>query len=53
MKVSTFISYYLKASRKTHVEIAREVGSARPNMLSMIKKGATEIPLNRIPALAE
>jgi transcriptional regulator with XRE-family HTH domain len=53
MKVSAFISYHLKHSRKTHVEIAREVGLSSSNTLSMIKNGTMKIPLDRVPALAD
>jgi len=53
MKVSAFIAYHLKASRKTHVEIAREVGFGSSNTLSMIKNGTMRIPLDRVPSLAE
>jgi hypothetical protein len=53
MKVSAFIAYHLKTSRKTHVEIAREVGFSSSNTLSMLKNGTMKIPLNRVPALAE
>jgi len=53
MKVSEFISSHLKRSRKTHIEIAREVGFGSPNILSMIKNGSTKVPLDRVPALAD
>lgn len=37
---------------KTQAEIATEAGFPNPNMLSMIKTGATRLPLDRVPALA-
>ena len=53
VSVSSFISFHLRASRKTHVEIAREVGFSSSNMLSIMKNGTMKIPLDRVPALVE
>ncbi|MEQ8600149.1 MAG: helix-turn-helix transcriptional regulator [Devosia sp.] len=38
---------------KSQAEIAGEAGFTNPNMISMIKSGATRIPLDRVPALAK
>jgi hypothetical protein len=38
--------------RKTQAEIAVEAGVVNPNMLSMVKTGASRLPLDRVPALA-
>ena len=40
------------AGRKTQAEIAAEAGFVNPNMLSMIKSGASKLPLDRVPQLA-
>ena len=37
---------------KTQAEIAAEAGFTNVNMLSMIKTGATRLPIDRVPALA-
>lgn len=37
---------------KSQAEVASEAGFINPNMLSMVKSGATRIPLDRVPALA-
>ena len=37
---------------KSQAEIASEAGFANPNMVAMIKSGATRLPLDRVPALA-
>lgn len=42
----------LLAHRKTQKVIAYEAGFVNPNLISMIKNGATKIPLDRVPALA-
>ncbi len=40
------------AGRKTQAEIAAEAGFVNSNMLSMIKGGASKLPLDRVPQLA-
>ena len=40
------------AGRKTQSEIAAEAGFVNANMLSMIKGGASKLPLDRVPQLA-
>lgn len=42
----------LLSHRKTQKVIAHEAGFVNPNLISMIKNGATKIPLDRVPALA-
>ena len=39
--------------KKTQAEIADEAGFVNPNMLTMIKKGSTKLPIDRVPALAK
>ena len=39
--------------KKFQVEIAGEAGFVNPNMVTMIKKGATKLPIDRGPALAK
>ena len=38
---------------KTQAQIATEAGFANVNMASMIKAGATRLPIDRVPALAK
>ncbi|WP_029041577.1 helix-turn-helix domain-containing protein [Cucumibacter marinus] len=38
---------------KSQAEIAGQAGFINSNMLSMIKSGATRLPLDRVPALAK
>ena len=40
-----------KSLGKTQGHIAREIGYERANMLSMLKRGSTKVPLEKIPAL--
>ena len=40
------------AARKSQAEIATETGFPNPNVLSMVKNGASKLPLDRVPALA-
>lgn len=37
---------------KTQAEIAEQAGFINPNMIAMLKSGATKLPLDRIPSLA-
>ncbi|MDG4649358.1 XRE family transcriptional regulator [Roseibacterium sp. SDUM158017] len=39
-------------TKKSQREIATEAGFRHPNMLSLIKSGASKVPLDRVPALA-
>ncbi len=39
--------------RKTQIAISAEAGFRQPNMLAMIKGGATKLPLDRVPELAK
>src|ERR1035441_9580889 len=38
---------------KTQREIAAEIGYAKPNIVSMFKRGECKVPLEKIPALAK
>lgn len=38
--------------RKTQAQIAAEAGFPNPNMISMIKSGASKLALDRVPSLA-
>lgn len=57
-KVSKFAAYLTKqidalAGIKSQREIAEEMGLPKPNVVSMYRSGATQVPLERIPALAK
>ncbi|MWP36109.1 XRE family transcriptional regulator [Rhodobacter sphaeroides] len=43
----------LEMRSKTQTQIAIQTGFANPNVLTMIKRGATKLPLDRAPALAK
>jgi hypothetical protein len=40
------------APRKSQADIAAEAGFVSPNMMSMVKSGASKLALDRVPALA-
>ena len=40
-------------SSKSQIEIATQAGFPNPNMISMIKNGASKLALDRVPALAK
>lgn len=51
--VHEILAFQLNASTKTQKEIAKAIGYKRPNVLSMMKKGDTRIPLDIAPKLAK
>lgn len=51
--VAEFITWQIKLCGKSQVEIAKETGFPKPNVLSMIKSGATKVPLEKIGKLAK
>lgn len=50
--VANYVSRSIRVSGKTNIQIAAEAGFAHANVLSMITKGDTKVPMARIPALA-
>lgn len=38
--------------KKTQAEIAEEAGFVNQNMITMLKKGSTNLPIDRVPALS-
>ena len=42
----------LQMKPKSQIDIAREAGFVNPNVISMLKSGATKLPLDRVLALA-
>lgn len=51
--VCDFIADRLAQSDKTQRQIANECGFDNPNIITMLKTGATKVPLNRIGAIAK
>ncbi len=47
------IAAAISKSGKTQIEISKEVGFDRPNVISMLKTGEMKMPIDRIPAFAE
>lgn len=55
-KVADFVAKHIDiqaAAGRTARQIAAEVGYRNPNMISMIKTGRVNVPLEKIPALAQ
>ena len=48
-----FLAAAIDHSGLTQREIARRIGLAKPNVISMMKNGETKVPIDRIPALAK
>jgi transcriptional regulator with XRE-family HTH domain len=54
-RAALFLTRQIEAisNQKTQREIAAEAGFDKPNMISMMKRGESRIPWNRVPALAK
>lgn len=50
--VAEFITQQIRISGKSQVEIARELGYEKPNIITMFKQGKTRIPLEKVGPLA-
>lgn len=51
--VAGYIRQQLDFSQKTQVEVAKEVGFDKPNMITMIKQGKTRLPLDKAGKFAK
>lgn len=52
-KVAEFIANRQLAMGMTNVEVAELVGYKNPNVISMIKKGNTKLPMEKVGLMAE
>lgn len=50
--VAQFITKKIAESGKSQKQIAEELGYEHPNVISMIKSGATKLPLEKVSAMA-
>lgn len=51
--VAQFITERIRESGKSQIEIAEACGWPKPNMISMLKSGATKLPLDKVGSLAK
>lgn len=53
--IAVYLSKQIEALSgvKSQREIAYEVGYEKPNIISMLKRGETKVPLDKVPALAK
>lgn len=52
MTAAQMLERAIEFSGKSQKDIAQEVGYTKPNVLSMMKKGITKIPIDKAPAIA-
>ena len=52
MTVAEYITLLIEASNKTQTQIAEECGFEKSNIITMLKKGQTKVPIAKIGALA-
>lgn len=53
VRVSDYLAAQMQICGKSQKEIAEEVGFPKANVLTMIKKGQTKLPIPRVPAMAK
>jgi len=53
MSVAEYITVQIKICGKSQIEIARETGFDKPNIISMIKQGKTKLPMDKIGRFAK
>jgi len=51
--VAEYLTHQLRLCGKTQKQVAKEVGYDKPNIITMMKRGQTKIPLEKVPALAK
>ena len=51
--VAQFVRQQIQVLGKSQVDIAREVGFEKPNVITMIKQGKTKLPLAKIGSMAK
>lgn len=51
--VAEYLSWQMHLCGKTNAQIAEEAGFPKPNILAMIRSGATKLPLNKIGTMAK
>lgn len=51
-KVAKFIASRIVETGKSQVDIAREAGFNKPNIITMIKQGSTKLPLDKVGPMA-
>ncbi|KVH05390.1 hypothetical protein WS84_28050 [Burkholderia anthina] len=53
ISVADYISGVIGLSGKPQRQIAAEIGYENPNMITMLKQGRTQVPLNKVKLLAK
>lgn len=51
--VADYISSQINACGKSQIQIAKEVGFEKPNVITMIKQGKTKVPVSKIGSMAK
>jgi transcriptional regulator with XRE-family HTH domain len=53
MTVAEYLTAQINLCGKTQLDIAREVGFEKPNIITMLKQGKSKLPISRIGKLAK
>jgi transcriptional regulator with XRE-family HTH domain len=52
LTVAEYLTHQINLSDKTQAEIAHEAGFNKPNIISMLKKGETKLPISKVAPMA-
>lgn len=52
-EVARFLNDAINQSAKSQLEIAREVGFPKPNMITMVKQGRTKMLITKVKLMAD
>lgn len=53
LSVAEYLDRQITASPKRQVQIAEEIGYPKPNMISMIKRGVSPLPISKVGVMAK
>lgn len=51
--VAEYVTWQINLCGKPQIQIAKEVGFEKPNVITMIKQGKTKVPINKISSMAK
>jgi len=53
ISVAKYLEQQLSVCGRSQLEVSKDLGYANPNIITMIKKGSTKVPLNKVALLAK
>ncbi|MEO3430707.1 helix-turn-helix transcriptional regulator [Pelagibius sp. CAU 1746] len=53
LTVAEYLANQLRACGKTQKQVADEIGYPSPNVITMMKRGQTKVPIEKVPSFAK